>query len=196
VPCSDISLWLPERDDHVTGVEGSGYKARHRPRAGTIRNGQVCGKYVPTPWSIVFMYLKLWQIHLTVIPPDACRNLSWLLGFFIKSWQYHMYGTFVLLSNQANLSSLQHGCIHRQMSWHLPFTGWLQWGINSISYGMEAISETWVKIKFIYNFQSLILRCVLICMNLYEPHGVTLQLFIGRNWFMDFFSIYLFLREN
>jgi hypothetical protein len=28
---SDIFTWLPERDDHVMGVEGAAYKARYRP---------------------------------------------------------------------------------------------------------------------------------------------------------------------
>ena len=30
---------LPERDDHVMGVEGAAYKVRYRPGAGKLRNG-------------------------------------------------------------------------------------------------------------------------------------------------------------
>jgi hypothetical protein len=33
------SQWLPESEDHVTGVEGAAYKVRYRPGAGTFRNG-------------------------------------------------------------------------------------------------------------------------------------------------------------
>ena len=51
---------LPKRADHVIGVEGAAYKARHRPGAGTIRNGQASGKYMATIWSKVFMCLILW----------------------------------------------------------------------------------------------------------------------------------------
>jgi len=40
------SQWLPERDDHVMGVEGVAYKVRYRPGAGKRRNGKACGKYI------------------------------------------------------------------------------------------------------------------------------------------------------
>jgi hypothetical protein len=52
--CSDTSHWLPERFDHVNSVERSAYKARRQPGVVTIRNGQVCGKYMATLWSTVF----------------------------------------------------------------------------------------------------------------------------------------------
>jgi hypothetical protein len=53
--CYDTSHWFPERGDHVIGAEGAVYKARHRPGVVTIRNGQVCDKYIASLWSIVFM---------------------------------------------------------------------------------------------------------------------------------------------
>ena len=40
------SQWLPERDDHVMGVEGVAYKVRYRPGAGKRRNGKACGMYI------------------------------------------------------------------------------------------------------------------------------------------------------
>jgi len=33
------SQWLPERDDHVMGVEGAAYKVRYPPGADKLRNG-------------------------------------------------------------------------------------------------------------------------------------------------------------
>jgi len=33
------SQWLPEREDHVMGVEGAVYKVRYRPGADKLRNG-------------------------------------------------------------------------------------------------------------------------------------------------------------
>jgi len=40
--CLTSSQWLPEREDHMTVVEGGAYKVRYRPGAGKLRNGQVC----------------------------------------------------------------------------------------------------------------------------------------------------------
>jgi hypothetical protein len=45
--CLTCSQWLPERDDHVMGVEGAAYKLPYRPGADKLRNGQACGKYIP-----------------------------------------------------------------------------------------------------------------------------------------------------
>jgi hypothetical protein len=50
---------FPKREDHVLGAEGAAYKARHRPGAVTIHNGEVFGKYMTTIWSVVFMCLTL-----------------------------------------------------------------------------------------------------------------------------------------
>jgi hypothetical protein len=33
------SQLIPEREDHVTGVEGATYNVRYRPGAGKLRNG-------------------------------------------------------------------------------------------------------------------------------------------------------------
>jgi hypothetical protein len=44
----------------VIGVEGAVYKVWYLPGAVTINNGQACGKYRATIWSVVFMCLSLW----------------------------------------------------------------------------------------------------------------------------------------
>jgi hypothetical protein len=40
------SQWLPEREEHLVGVEGAAYKLQYRPGADKLRNGQACGKYI------------------------------------------------------------------------------------------------------------------------------------------------------
>ena len=57
---------------------------------------------------------------------------------------------------------------------------------------MEGISETWVKITLLSNFQAQNLKCVLNCLNILMNHMLwRSQMYIEGNFFMDFFSMLL-----
>jgi hypothetical protein len=44
----------------VIGVEGAVYKLRYQHGTVIFSNGQACGKYRATLWSVVFVCLTLW----------------------------------------------------------------------------------------------------------------------------------------